>query len=159
MLKKLLPYSTIAAALMTASSIVNAQSLGPLQAITDTFVTLGGGAELGTLSMDGNESDPFNEQQKSDAVSPAQSTTEDNGLHSSPIFNVLPNNPFVIAYSAIIDGPENALIVSDFLQGNLILKSILSGLPGGEVIRSSYKENAKSSKPETPSDGFIDSQL
>jgi hypothetical protein len=159
MLKKLLPYSTIAAALMTAPSIVNAQSLGPLQVVTDSFVSLGGGAELGTLTMSGNESYPFNEQQKREAVSPAQSTTESNGLNSSPIFNILPNNPFVVAYSAVLDGPENAMIVSDLLQGNLIFKGILSGLPGGDVISSSYRENAKSSKPDTPSDGFIDSQL
>jgi hypothetical protein len=159
MLKKLLPYSTLAAALLTAPLFVSAQNLGPLQVVTDSFASLGGGAELGTLTMGGNESDLFNEQQKREAVNPAQSTTENNGLNSSPIFNILPNNPFVIAYSAVIDGPENAMIVSDFLQGNLIFKAILSGLPGGDVISSGYRENAKSSKPDTPSDGFIDSQL
>jgi hypothetical protein len=159
MLNKSFPYSILTAALITIPSLVNAQSLGPLQVITDTFVSLGGGVELGTLAMNGADSAPYNEQQKGDLITPIQSTTEENGLNSSPLFNALPNNPFVIAYSAIIDGPENTLIVSDFLQGNLIFKSILSGLPGGDVISSSYRENAKSSKPDTPSDGFIDSQL
>lgn len=159
MFKKTLPYSILATAVLCTSSLLSAQNLGPLQVVSDTFMSLSGGAELNTLAMNQNEFDADNEQQKREAISPAQSTTEDNGLNSSPLFNILPNNPFVIAYSAVLDGPENAIIVGDLLQGNLIFKRILSGLPGGDVISSSYRENARSSKPDNSSDGFTDSQL
>ena len=158
MFKKLLPYSVLSAALVFTSSSVNAQGIGPIQGITDTLTSLSG-VGLGGVGMDSVDSLPFSEQQMGDLIGLAKTTTGGTGLHSSPAFNVLPNNPFLIAYSIIIDGPENALVVSDLLQGNLIFKNILSGLPGGGLLSPIYRENVKSSKPDTAADGFINSQL
>ena len=84
MLKKLLPYSTLTAALMTGPSLVNAQSLGPLQGITDTLGSLSGGLVV-TL------------------VDPLQATTAAIGLNSSPLFNILPNNPLLITYDVLLN--------------------------------------------------------
>jgi hypothetical protein len=141
MLNKLLPYSTLAAVLLTAPSFVSAQSLGPLQGITDTLGSLSGGLVV-TL------------------VDPLQATTAALGLNSSPLFNILPGNPLLLTYDLLLTGPEGAIITSDLLQGDLILKGVLSGLPGGDAIRTIYTENIKPSMPPIPLvDGLLDSQL
>ncbi|WP_295876235.1 hypothetical protein [uncultured Zhongshania sp.] len=141
MLNKLLPYSTLAAVLLTAPSFVSAQSLGPLQGITDTLGSLSGGLVV-TL------------------VDPLQATTAAMGLNSSPLFNVLPSNPLLITYDVLLKGPENTIVISDLLQGNLIINNVLSGLPGGDVIQATYSENLKPFIPTLPLiDGLINSQL
>ena len=86
------------------------------------------------------------------------SITEDASLNSSPLFNVLPGNPLVITYSLILDGPEEAVIISDLLQGNLIISGVLSGLPLASVLLPTL-DSLKSTIPDTPAAGLIDSQL
>ena len=89
-------------------------------------------------------------------VDPLQATTAAIGLNSSPLFNILPNNPLLITYDVLLKGPENTIVISDLLQGNLIINNVLSGLPGGDVIQATYSENLKPFIPTLPLiDGHI----
>ena len=159
MLKKHLPYSTLAALALITSTFASAQNLVPLEIITNSVMSLSGTAGLSSLAIGENSLETNNDQQMRDTIGPILSITEENGLNSSPLFNILPNNPFVLVSSAVLDGPENAIIVSDLLQGNLIINDVLSGIPGGNTVRSAYRENMTSAAPETPADGLINSQL
>ncbi|MFT4919606.1 MAG: PPE-repeat protein [Zhongshania aliphaticivorans] len=159
MLKKHLPYSTLAALALITSTLASAQNLVPLEIITNSVMSLSGAAGLSSLAIGENSLETNNDQQMRDTIGPILSITEENGLNSSPLFNILPNNPFVLVSSAVLDGPENAIIVSDLLQGNLIINGVLSGLPGGNTIRSAYRENMASAVPKTPAEGLINSQL
>lgn len=157
--KKKLLHSTFAALALTTSTLASAQSLVPLEIITNSIMSLSGTAGLSSLAIGENSLEKNSNLQTRDTIGPILSITEENGLNSSPLFNILPNNPFVIVSSAVLDGPENAIIVSDLLQGNLIINDVLSGLPGGNTIRSAYRENMASAVPKTPADGLINSQL
>lgn len=95
------------------------------------------------------------------AIEALQSLTADAGLNSSPQFNILPGNPFLIGYSLILGGPQETIVISDLLQGNLIINDVLSGLPGGGVISDIVNTGdiIKPSSTDTPLEGLIHSQL
>ncbi|WP_373092631.1 hypothetical protein [Zhongshania sp.] len=144
---KLFSYSALTAILFVAPTLLCAQ-------------TLGAGALQGIISGISGTLNPLGGEISGRLVKPLQATTASLGLNSSPLFNVLPGNPLVITYGLLLQGPEEAILVNDLLEGDLIIKGLLSGLPGGDTIRATYQNNLKELLP-TPSlaNGLIDSQL
>ncbi|CAA0110841.1 Uncharacterised protein [Zhongshania aliphaticivorans] len=137
MSRKFFSYSALTAIFFTTPTLLCAQNIGPIQGVSNTLASLTG-----------------------ELVGPLQATTASLGLNSSPLFNILPGNPLLLTYDLLLKGPEEAIITGDLLQGDLIPKGVLSGLPGGDAIRTVYTENIKPSMPPIPLvDGLLDSQL
>lgn len=116
------------AAILTASSLSAAQNPGLLQGFSEPL------------------------------LAPLYSSTEALGLNSSPLFNILPNNPLKLTYTILLDGPADALIIGDLLQGKLLINGVLDGIPGGTMLRQTVNSTGLGELP-LPISGLINSQF